>query len=80
MFYVLDLIKNSKNSNIVKYDYNLKELFSILIFSCVLKAEFSAFFSVTWSFWNHSNMPILCSRTLIILINVKTKPWYIFLY
>ncbi len=54
-------------SNIMKYHYNLKQLFSILIYfkaiyDCDGKGEFSAVitpvFSVTWSFRNHSNMLI----------------------
>ncbi len=54
--------------NIVKYVDNLKELFSIVIYSCDGKAEFSVVitpvFSVTWSFRNYSNMWNWCSRNI----------------
>ncbi len=62
----------SINSNIVKYYYNSKELFSILIYlKCNLllwlKLNFSiitAVFSATWSFRNQSNILIWCSRNI----------------
>ncbi len=66
--------KYSKNSNIVKYYYNLKELFSIsiyiflnVIYSCDVKLYFQHhFFSFQCHmiFRNHSNMMICCSRNI----------------
>ncbi len=58
--------EQKKHSSIVKYYYNF------CIHSCDGKAEFSAtitpVFSVTWLFWNHSNMLIWCSGNSIIII------------
>ncbi len=54
--------KYSKN---VKYYYNFKWPFSILvIYSCDGKAEFTSVFSVTWYSRNDSNMLINCSRSI----------------
>ncbi len=58
--------KNKIKSNIAKYYYNLKQCFSILILyfkMWFIHVNFPVF-SVTWSFRNHSNMLILCSRNV----------------
>jgi len=34
--HLFDKKKNMKNSNFVKYYYNLQQLFSIVIYSCVV--------------------------------------------
>ncbi len=61
--------------------------FKSVIYSCDGKAEFSAvvtpIFSVTWSFRNHSNMLICCSRKnriiinveMVVLLNIFVKTW-----
>ncbi len=56
-------------SNILKYYYNFKQLFYILIYfiPVIQRWIFSIItpvFSVTWSFRNHSNMLISCSRNI----------------
>ncbi len=68
--------------NIVKYYYNLKSMFSIAMY---FKMQFiplmqsyifsiiTPVFSVTWSFRNHSNMLIWCSKTFIIIHVGKKK-------
>ncbi len=60
--------KYGKNSDIVKFVRLLQfNIFCIWmyfeIYSCEGKADLSVF-SVTWSFRNHSNMPICCSRNI----------------
>ncbi len=61
-----------KNSNIVKYYYNLKWLFTV-IYSCDGKAEFWAVialvFSVTWSF----KMLMKMKKILLIIIIAKNS-------
>ncbi len=68
--------KYSKNSNILKYYYNLKELFSIwiyfkIVFIPVIKAASSSSLHVTWS----SEIIIICwfaaQETFLIIINAK---------
>ncbi len=63
--------KYSRNSDIVKHYYNLKCLFSILIYFETKRIEKSWLFSIitlvfrfTWSFRNYSNMLIWCTRKI----------------
>ncbi len=69
--------KHRKNSNIVKYYYNFKKVFSIWIhfkmwFIPVMQSWIfciiTPVFSVTWSCRNHCNMLIYCSRNICIII------------
>ncbi len=77
----------------MKYSYNLKELYSILIHFKMLfipvmaKLNFPVL-GVTWSFRNHSNMLICCSTFYLLLLSMLKSvklliiflciPWYIF--
>ncbi len=63
--------KYSKNHNIVKYYYNVEYIWNITD-SCNVKAEFSAVFSFTWSFRDHSNM-LICCLSKFIIINVENS-------
>ncbi len=56
--------KYSKNSNIMKYYYNLKELFSIM--QSWILSIINPDFSVTWSFRNYSDMLNAAQQTFII--------------
>ncbi len=72
--------KHSENSNIKKYYYSLKRtvfdlnIFLHVIYSSDNKADFSAaitpVFRVKWSFSNHSQMLIWCSRNISMLKTV----------
>jgi len=43
-------------------------------------ADYTSAFSVTWSFWNHCNMLILCSKKhqLLFLSMLKTVVYHFF--
>jgi len=76
--------KYSKNSNIVKYYYHLKELFSIckyfskcnLFLWSNLNFQHHSVFSVTWSFRNHSNMMIWCFCYISDYYQCWKQPWH----
>ncbi len=64
----------------MKYDYNLKYQFSILIYLKILYISvtqswifsiINSVFSVTWSFRNHSNMLLKKHFLLLILKTIK---------
>ncbi len=70
-----------KNSNIVKYYYNLIPVFYLnIFFKCIIPVMKSwifsiiiPVFSVTWSFRNHFNMLICCSRNISHYITYNSK-------
>ncbi len=72
----------------IVYCYNIKWIFEYIL-KCNLFLNFlwCKVFSVTWSFRNHSNMVICCSRNIsyyyqllktVVLLHIFWKPWYIF--